>query len=120
MSDFIFNYSNLDEARHALETLLSRLPEQGCVKLQVDETPVGATRSLSSLWEEMGSQTGALIGRAIGTGSEITALGLQGLFLTGNSAIRGAIPSDADSDQELGVHPEQPPETSQPGQIRRP
>ncbi|WP_366924470.1 hypothetical protein MFMK1_001448 [Metallumcola ferriviriculae] len=106
MKSFSFNYENKDELRHAIEHLLLQLPEKGQLQISLNEEPSAANPSLTNLWEEMGSETGGLIGRFIGASSEVTALSLQGLFLTASNALKTASQkTTADgSDQEHGEH----------------
>ncbi|MBO8169696.1 MAG: hypothetical protein H0Z35_11000 [Thermoanaerobacteraceae bacterium] len=101
-------YANKSEAEAALEQLCSRLPEQGTIDVEIKDH--SSRNNLTDLWEEMGSSTGTLIGRFIGAGSEITALGLQGLLFSA-AQLMGTVQGDAsNSGQEYAAVEEPPPD----------
>ncbi len=110
MPEYKVRYENKDEVRQMMAQLLAQLPEQGSLQIQVKEDVGQTGSSLDSPWEEMGSQTGVLIGRFIGATSDIVALGLQSLFLGASSSLDAGIGcvNTGDSNQEHGVPRAQP------------
>jgi len=103
-------YNNKSEITKAVEELYNTLPESGCIEIEIKETK--NTNNLACLWEEMGSSTGALIGRFIGSSSEIASLALEGTLLQtwrllGNTNSNASVRSDQEppADQEQQPDP---------------
>ncbi len=102
-------YSDKSQITKAMEELYNSLPDSGCIEIEIKD--IKNTNNLACLWEEMGSSTGGLIGRFIGSSSEVASLALEGTLLQ-TWRLLGNTNSNANvrSDQEPGAGQEQQPD----------